>query len=103
MEFYNIISSKLSEKTYQNNIDYLEEFWTVNEIINFIKKTEEVITILKTSPKTFKKYKNHKSIHQIVILKQITLFYEINGKNVALLIFFNNYQDPNKIKKLLEE
>ncbi|QTE22883.1 type II toxin-antitoxin system RelE/ParE family toxin [Polaribacter cellanae] len=102
MEFYNIISSKLSDKTYQSNIEYLEELWTIKEVINFIKKTEEVITILKTSPRTFKKYKNHKSIHQIVIVKQITLFYEINEKNVHLLFFFNNYQDPNKIKKLLE-
>jgi len=80
MVFYNIISSKLAS----------------------IKKVDEVIAILKVSPKTFKKYHLNSEIHQIEILKQITLFYQINGNNVELLLFFNNYQDPNNLKKLLK-
>lgn len=102
MEFYNINSSKSSDFTYQENIDYLEKYWSVKEITNFIKKTEEVINILKISPRTFKKYRNYKNIHHIEILKQITLFYEVNKTNVVLLFFFNNHNDPNKIKKLLQ-
>ena len=87
MEFYKIVSSKLADKSYQDNIDYLEEFWTIIEIVNFIKKVEEVITILKVEPKTFKKYHLNNEIHQIVILKQITLFYQIKSKPLAMLKF----------------
>tara|TARA_R110002072_G_scaffold24385_1_gene83023 strand:+ start:738 stop:1043 length:306 start_codon:yes stop_codon:yes gene_type:complete len=101
MELYKIISSKLADESYQDNIDYLEESWTIIEITNFIKKVEEVITILKVEPKTFKKYHLNKEIHQIVILKQITLFYQIKNKSVELLLFFNNHQGPKKIEKLL--
>ena len=101
MVSYNIISTKLAENTYHQNIDYLENIWSEKEIINFIKKVDEVITILKASPKTFKKYRSNSKIHQIEIMKQITLFYQINNDDVELLLFFNNYQNPNQLKKLL--
>jgi hypothetical protein len=101
MVSYNIISTKLAEDTYLQNIEYLENIWSEKEIIKFIKKVDEVVSILKISPQTFKKYRVNQNIHQIEIMKQITLFYQINDNNVELLLFFNNYQDPNQLKKLL--
>lgn len=101
MVFYNIISSPLANTTYTRNIDYLENCWTEKEVVQFIKKVEEVVTILKVSPQTFKKWHLDSKIHQIEIVKQITLFYQINAYNVELLLFFNNYQDPNELRKLL--
>lgn len=101
MVSYNIISTKLAEDTYLQNIEYLENIWSEKEIIKFIKKVDEVVSILKISPQTFKKYRVNHNIHQIEIMKQITLFYQINDNNVELLLFFNNYQDPNQLKKLL--
>ena len=99
MASYNIISSELATKTYLQNIEYLEEFWSKKEVIRFIKKVDEVISIIKVVPETFKIYNS--SIHQIEIVNQITLFYQIKNENVELLLFFNNYQNPQLLKKLL--
>jgi len=98
---YKIIASPLANTSFLNNIEYLETYWTEKEVVAFIKKVEDVITILKVTPKTFKKWHLDPKIHQIEIVKQITLYYEINASNVELLVFFNNHQDPYTLKKLL--
>tara|TARA_R110000868_G_C10949834_1_gene767721 strand:+ start:626 stop:931 length:306 start_codon:yes stop_codon:yes gene_type:complete len=98
---YKIIASPLANTSYLNNIDYLENCWTEKEIIQFIKKTDQVIDILKEAPNTFKTWYLDSKIHHIVIVKQITLYYEIENNNVHLLLFFNNYQEPDILRKLL--
>lgn len=98
---YKIIASPLANASYLSNIEYLENCWTEKEIIEFIKKTTDVIAILKEAPKTFKTWHLDSKIHKIKIVKQITLYYEIESNIVYLLLFFNTYQDPNTLRKLL--
>jgi hypothetical protein len=98
---YKIISSPIANASYLSNIDYLENCWTEKEIIQFIKKTDQVIAILKETPKTFKTWHLDSKIHHIEIVKQITLYYEVEQNKVHLLLFFNTYQDPNTLQKLL--
>lgn len=98
---YNIVASPLANSTYLQNIDFLETYWSEKEVINFISRVSDIIIILKLSPQTFKKWEKDKTIHQIEIVKQITLYYQITSKNVELLLFFNNLQDPNTLSKLL--
>jgi len=98
---YKIIASSIANTSYLNNIEYLENCWTEKEIIQFIKKTDAVISILKEAPETFKTWHLDSKIHHIEIVKQISLYYEIKSKEVHLLVFFNNHQNPNTLKKLL--
>lgn len=98
---YKIISSPLATNTYLQNIDFLEVRFTEKEVVHFIAKVSGVIAILKVSPQTFKKWDKDTKIHQIEIVKQITLYYQINSNNVELLLFFNNLQDLNTLFKLL--
>ncbi|APZ46754.1 hypothetical protein BW723_10875 [Polaribacter reichenbachii] len=99
---YNIIASPLANSTYLQNIDYLEMHWSEKEVINFITKVSDIIIILKLSPETFKKWEKDKTIHKVEVLKQITLYYQIATKDVELLLFFNNLQDPNKLNEFLQ-
>ena len=99
---YKIIHSPLAEKLYLQNISYLEESWTIKEIKRFIKKTSDVVDILKIDPFIFNKWEYDRNIRKVVLMKQITLFYEIENHNVYLLLFWNNYQGPNKIMTLLK-
>jgi hypothetical protein len=101
MAIYKIVASPLANASYLNNIEYLENYWSQKEVIQFIKKVEDVIAILKYEPKTFKKWDKDINIHCIEIVKQITLYYQINNLNVELLVFFNNHQDPYSLRKLL--
>lgn len=98
---YKIIASPLAVETYQQNIDFIEKRWSENEVLQFISKVSDVISILKVSPQTFKKWENDSNIHKIEIAKQITLYYQIDQKIVELLLFFNNYQDPSLLLKML--
>lgn len=98
---YKIIASQLANNTYLQNIEFVEKRWTKKEAIHFINKVSEVIDILKVTPYVFQKWEKDKNIHKITIVKQITLYYQVNHKNVELLIFWNNLQDPNKIKELV--
>ena len=99
---YSVINSPIARKTFQQNIKYLEEEWTVKEIQNFLKKTEEIIQILKKSPYTFQKWEHSNTIRKINVVKQITLFYSVTEKTVEIVLFWNNYKDPNNLIKLLQ-
>ena len=99
---YRIIHSPLAEKSFLQNIFYLEEDWTTKEIKQFIKKTSDVVDILKSDPYIFQKLEYNMNLRKVILIKQITLFYEIKGNNVYILLFWNNYQDPNKIVTLLK-
>lgn len=93
---FNIIWSDLALEDYIQNIFYLEKFWTNNEISNFVKKVNENIELLSYGNIIFKQTE-FKNIYQIVIIKQISIYYRIENNNIYLLRFWNNYQDKNNL------
>jgi hypothetical protein len=99
---YKIVHSSLAEKTFVQNISNLEEDWTIKEIKNFIIKTSEVINLLKSNPYVFPKWEFNSSIHKVVLVKQITLFYTIHGDTIQIHLFWNNYRNPENLKELLK-
>lgn len=93
-----IIWTELAKIEYWENIEYLEREWTLNDVYNFMDKTDDLIGLLAKKNLTFKPT-NYKGIFQVPVTKQITLFYRIlENKEVELLRFWNNYQEPNKLK-----
>lgn len=99
---YKIKHSQLAELTFQQNIIYLEKEWSLKEIKNFINKTQDVIEILKIDPFVFSLWEFNNKIRKVAVLKQITMFYEIEGKSILIHLFWNNYQSPDIMKSLLE-
>ncbi|MFN3755773.1 MAG: type II toxin-antitoxin system RelE/ParE family toxin [Flavobacterium sp.] len=78
------------------NVAYLEKKWTKKEVASFLKKVHNVLEKLSEGNILFKPTE-YKNIFQIVIVKQVTLFYEIEGEELYLLRFWNNYQDPEQL------
>lgn len=101
MAYYKIISSPLANISYLQNIEYLEKEWSEKEVIQFIGKVTQIIDILKVNPQTFQKRYKDSSSYKITIIKQITLYYQINKNTVELLLFWNTYQNPEKLKNLI--
>ncbi|WP_445711614.1 type II toxin-antitoxin system RelE/ParE family toxin [Flavobacterium sp.] len=93
----NIIWSDLAIDDVSENIYYLEKEWSEKEVIRFNEKVDEVLEQLSNRNILFKPTE-FESVFQIVIVKQITLFYEIKGDDIILLRFWNNYQNPNKLR-----
>jgi hypothetical protein len=90
-----IVWTKQAQNSYLNNIFYLEKFWTEKEITNFENEVFRTIDIIQTNINigiTEEKL-NCKSI---LILKQITLFYDVIDENIVLLNFWDNRQDFKK-------
>lgn len=94
----NIYWSQTAQEDYWQNIEFLLNKWTETEAAHFINEVENTIDILKQGKVTFKPT-GYRNTYQIVVVKQITLYYHINQNNdIELLRFFNNYQDPNTLK-----
>ena len=93
----NIIWTDLAIDDVSENIYYLEKELTEKEVIRFNKKIEETLEKLSRENILFKPTE-YKNVFQIVIIKQITLFYEVKGDDIFLLRFWNNYQNPDKLR-----
>ena len=93
----NIFWSIDAIEDFEENIEYLENKFSENEVLNFTSKTIEVLNIISKKPKTFKPIK-YKSIHAALIVPQITLYYRIKNKtDIELIRFWNNYKNPNNL------
>jgi hypothetical protein len=92
-----IVWSPQASTDYEENIDFLLNRWTEKEALHFIDVTDSVLNIIEKAPATFRST-GYKDIHAAVIVPQITLYYKpLNNGDVALIRFWNNYQDPSKL------
>lgn len=89
--------SPLAKSNYWKNIEYLEEHWTANDVISFIKEVDSTINLLQKNNVHFIQTK-YKNVCKVIITKHISLFYRINNQKIELLRFWNNYQDLTKFK-----
>lgn len=93
----NIIWSDKAIEDVLNNIDYLEREWTEKEVKRFSDKTNEILDKLSKGNIKFKN-SGYKDTLVVPIVKQVNLFYKKEGEDIILLRFWNNYQDPEKLK-----
>ena len=86
-----------AEFTYALVLDYLEENWTRKEVLNFIDRTEEVVAYIAKRPKQYV-YSRKKEAYRAVVTRHTSLFYRIKSDEVELLVFWDNRQNPEKLK-----
>jgi plasmid stabilization system protein ParE len=88
-----------AEQTFDSIIDYLENRWTEQDIINFVTKTNYLIDQISINPEMFRS-SSKINIRVGFITSQTSLFYQIiNSENLILLLsFWDNRQDPAKRK-----
>jgi hypothetical protein len=94
----NVVWTTDAENSFEQNIAYLQEEWDDFVIMTFIEKTEEAIAYIAHNPALYPLYDKKKKIRRCVLVKQISLYYRITKTNIELLLFWNNYQDPKKLK-----
>ena len=87
-------------KTFDENIDFLMKEWSENEIRNFIKQTNVKIKSIELNPKLYRRSEKNPHIRRVGINRKIILFYQYfsTKKEVVLLTFWNNRQEPKKLK-----
>jgi plasmid stabilization system protein ParE len=92
----NIIWSDNAVEDVLENIDYLEKRWTKKEVDKFSEKIDAVLEQLSRGNLNFKP-SGYKNTYEVPIVKQITLYYQIQDNDILLIRFWNNYRDPNNL------
>jgi hypothetical protein len=89
--------TQASKIDYWQNIEYLENYWSEKEVLNFIIEVDYCLNLLTKENVVFTK-SEYKNVYKMVIIKQITIYYSIKDDIIYLLRFWNNYQDLTSFK-----
>ena len=102
---YTITWTQEAISTFEERIAYLNTHWNEREIINFKKRVTEYLKILEVEPLMAKKPGRFKNVHIGLILKQVSLVYRVKAttKEIELISFIDNRQNPKRIKKYKRE
>lgn len=92
----NIIWSDDAVEDVIENIGYLEKHQTKKEVDSFSEEIDAVLEKLSIGNLTFKPA-HYKNTYEVPIIKQITLYYQIQDNDIILVRFWNNYRDPNNL------
>jgi len=99
---YKIKYHKLGNSTFLDNLDYLEQNWSKKVISSYLDRIDKIIALIEINPEAFPKWRDS-TIRKAVIVKQITMFYEIKEDTINILLFWNNYQNPSNLIELLNK
>lgn len=91
-----IFWSKQVDKHFDFIIAYLEENWGEHTTSLFVKKVYEFLEILSEFPEIGTLENKDLNIRGFVIVKQITIFYQIKNKKIIILNFYDNRQKPKR-------
>lgn len=88
-------------ESYIGNIQYLETAWTGREVHKFINDVEKKIKTLASQPGIGSpRNKKLPNVRHTLIQKRVSLIYRYKPlkKEIELLLFWNTYQNPKKLK-----
>ena len=92
-----IIWSPLSEKDFENILNYLKSNWNQKVAEKFIDITEQLIVEISINPKQYPVINKSRRIRKCVITKHNTLFYRDRKNFIDILRIFDTRQDPIKL------
>jgi plasmid stabilization system protein ParE len=94
---YTIRWSPTARISYLKILEYLEKEWSLSEVASFSRRVNVVIDFLRVNPKIYPN-SDLKKIRRAVVTKQVTLFFEINGEFVDVLLLWDTRQNPSELK-----
>ena len=89
-----------SIETFEQIIEILNIYLTQKEIKKFIDKTDKTINLIQNNPFLYKASVKNKQVRKGFINKLVSMFYIVDAKKneIQILSFWNNRQDPQKLK-----
>lgn len=88
--------TKQANKGLESVINYLEEYWTVKEILNLEVNINKVISQIIIFPDLFSKSETYKNLHKALVDKNNYLVYRVNFDKqiIAIINFRGTKQKP---------
>jgi plasmid stabilization system protein ParE len=94
-----VIWTPEAKESFDLNVDFLLRDWGVQVTSEFMDRLDDVILKIQSNPQLYPAIA--KDIHRCVVVKQISLYYRIVSlQQVDLLVFWNNFKDPETLKFL---
>jgi plasmid stabilization system protein ParE len=93
-----IIWSPLSERDFENILEYLYNEWDKKVAIKFIDITDTLIKQISINPKQFPYITKNKKVRKCVITKHNTLFYRDRKDQVDILRIYDTRQNLKNLK-----
>ncbi|MEO6978022.1 MAG: type II toxin-antitoxin system RelE/ParE family toxin [Mucilaginibacter sp.] len=88
-------------ETFEYRIEYLKLHFSEKEIKKFKKRVNDYLEILTIEPRIGKRPGRLKNVHVGLIIKPVSIVYRVkeHSKEIELLSFVDNRQNPQKIEK----
>jgi plasmid stabilization system protein ParE len=88
-----------SERTFNQNLDYLTKEWDAVVLNSFFDRVDEVLELIRSNPELYPLHRPEENVHRCVVHERIMLYYRIvDDHTIDLLTFWNTTQDPDKLK-----
>ena len=94
----NIFWSKHADKSFDSIITWLQSNWGEHSVSLFVKKVYEFLEIITEFPEIGSIENTDLNIRGFVIVKQITIFYQVRNEKIIILNFYDNRQRPESKK-----
>jgi plasmid stabilization system protein ParE len=91
---YVIIFSYEAIETFESIKEQIRERWDNKTMVEFEKRTRQVLSIIETLPFIFKSISLNNNIRRGFIHRNCSMFYEVNETQIDVLFFWDNRQDP---------
>lgn len=98
----NVIWSLEADKSFNGIVDYLLDIWNVEIATSFVDTVDYTIKLILKNPKMFKVSEYNSSSREAFITKHTTMFYRILEDTIEIEYFWGNFDNPEKIDKLLK-
>ncbi len=90
--------SKRADRKFDQIIEYLEREWGETVTRAFVRKVYDFLDILVEIPESGSIEHAGRNIRGFVIVKQLMVFYKVDGGRIVLLNFFDSRQSSNAKK-----
>jgi len=97
----NIFWSKHADKSFDSIITWLQSNWGEHSVSLFVKKVYEFLEMISEFPEIGSLENTDLNIRGFVIVKQITIFYQVRNEMIIILNFYDNRQRP-KSKRFIK-
>ena len=93
-----VVFSKRARRKLEKLLVYLESEWSLKVKNEFIEKLDRCVLQISQHPESCPVSGEFPGLYKCVVTKQTTLYYRIEEKEIQVITFFDNRQDPKKLK-----
>ena len=90
--------TKKAEKSFDKIVEYLEEEWSEASAKKFVRKTNKLLSRIAENPEICPAIEDKEEVRKGVVTMQTSVFYRVKDNLIQLIIFWDNRQDPDKLK-----